>query len=56
MGKIGMWELLIIGGIALFIFGPKQLPKFGQSIAETIRSFKRAGRELTQPIEDEVKL
>ena len=56
MGKLGMWELLIIGGIALFIFGPSQLPKFGRSIADTIRSFKLAGRELTKPIEDEVKL
>jgi sec-independent protein translocase protein TatA len=55
MGKIGMWELMIIGGIALFIFGPSQLPKFGRSLAETIRSFKQAGKELTGQVEESLK-
>lgn len=43
----GTTELLVIGGIALLIFGPKQLPRLGRSMGDTIRSFRDAGRELT---------
>lgn len=39
--KIGIWELLIILAIALLIFGPKALPKLGESIGKTIGSFKK---------------
>lgn len=47
MGTIGMPELLIIGIIAMLIFGPKQLPKLGRSLGETIKEFRGVGRELT---------
>ena len=40
LGRIGMPELLLILGIALLIFGPKQLPKLGKTFGKTIRSFK----------------
>ncbi|MDF2524849.1 MAG: Sec-independent protein translocase TatA [Clostridiales bacterium] len=39
-GRIGMPELLLVLGIALVIFGPKQLPKLGKAFGRTIRSFK----------------
>jgi sec-independent protein translocase protein TatA len=39
-GRIGMTELLLVLGIALVIFGPKQLPKLGKAFGRTIRSFK----------------
>jgi sec-independent protein translocase protein TatA len=35
-------HLLIIFGIALFIFGPKKLPELGKGIGEGIRGFKAA--------------
>ncbi|HAE60950.1 MAG TPA: twin-arginine translocase TatA/TatE family subunit [Eubacteriaceae bacterium] len=40
LGRIGTSELLIILGIALIIFGPKQLPKLGKTFGSTIKSFK----------------
>ena len=40
-GKAGVWELLIILALALLIFGPKALPKLGESIGKTIGSFKK---------------
>ena len=40
-GKAGVWELLIILAIALLIFGPKALPKLGESIGKTIGNFKK---------------
>jgi sec-independent protein translocase protein TatA len=55
MGRLGMMEIVIIGGLALLIFGPSQLPRLGKSIADTIRSFKQAGKELTGEIEQEVR-
>ena len=35
-------HLLIIGGIALLVFGPKKLPELGKGLGESIRSFKSA--------------
>ena len=46
-GPIGMQEMLIIAGVAVLIFGPKQLPKLGRSVGETIREFRKVGTELT---------
>jgi sec-independent protein translocase protein TatA len=40
LGRIGTSELLIILGIALIIFGPKQLPKLGKTFGSTLKSFK----------------
>ena len=45
MGKVGIWELLIILVIALLIFGPKALPKLGESIGKTIGNFKKGLNE-----------
>ena len=45
MGKIGIWELLIILAIALLIFGPKALPKLGKAMGKTIGNFKKGLNE-----------
>lgn len=45
-GSLGMPELLIIGVILALLFGPKQLPKLGRSIGETIKEFRNVGKEL----------
>jgi len=45
MGNIGVPELLIIGVIALLIFGPKKLPDIGSGLGKAIRDFKGAMRE-----------
>jgi sec-independent protein translocase protein TatA len=37
-------HLLVIFGIALFVFGPKKLPELGKGIGEGIRGFKAAMR------------
>ena len=52
MGKIGIWELLVILAIALLIFGPKALPKLGKAMGKTIGNFKKG---LNEDDEDEVK-
>lgn len=43
--NLGMTEILLIGGIALLLFGPAKLPKLGRSLGEAIRGFKKALHE-----------
>jgi sec-independent protein translocase protein TatA len=52
MGGLGVPELLIIGIIALLIFGPKKLPDLGAGLGKAIRDFKGA---INEPPEKEVK-
>jgi sec-independent protein translocase protein TatA len=45
IGKLGLPELLLIGGIALLIFGPRKLGDLGKGLGEGIRGFKAALRD-----------
>ena len=38
-------HLLVIGFIALLVFGPKKLPELGKGLGEGIRSFRDSMRE-----------
>lgn len=42
MGSLGFPELLVIGVIALLVFGPKRLPDAGKALGQAIRGFKSA--------------
>jgi len=43
--NLGWTEILLIGGIALLIFGPSKLPGLGRSMGEAIRGFKKGLNE-----------
>ena len=43
--KLGIWELLVILAITILIFGPKALPKLGESLGQTIGKFKKGLNE-----------
>lgn len=45
MGRIGITELLIILAIALVIFGPKALPKLGETIGKALAGFRHGMKE-----------
>lgn len=53
LGKVGLPEMLIIAVIALIIFGPRQIPKLGKSLGQSIREFRGIGKEITRGWEDE---
>jgi sec-independent protein translocase protein TatA len=57
-GWFGPWELLIVLGIVLLIFGPKRLPSLGRSLGQGARSFKEAitGRHKAAEEEDEAEV
>lgn len=40
--NLGWTEILLVGGIALLLFGPSKLPNLGRSLGESIRGFKKA--------------
>jgi len=55
MGSLGPPELIIIGVIALLIFGPKKLPELGSGLGKAIRDFKGAISEPDEPAKPELK-
>ena len=54
--SIGTSELLLIGLIALIVFGPRKLPQLAKTIGKTMAEFKRAGQESRTTWEKEVTL
>ncbi len=54
--SIGTSELLLIGLIALIVFGPRKLPQMAKTIGKTMADFKRAGQEFRTTWEREVTL
>lgn len=45
-GSLGPTEIVLILGVLVLLFGPKQLPKLGRSIGEGIREFRNVGRNI----------
>ena len=42
MPQLGMWELMVILGIAVLLFGGKKIPEVAKGLGEGIRNFKSA--------------
>ncbi|NQU74499.1 MAG: twin-arginine translocase TatA/TatE family subunit [Candidatus Omnitrophica bacterium] len=55
MFRFGMGELLIILLIALVLFGASKLPEIGKALGKGIKEFKKAGKEITDDIEEVTK-
>ena len=53
LGGLGMTEILVIAGIAVLIFGPRQLPKLGKALGDTIREVRGIGKEIQGAVEDD---
>lgn len=55
LNAIGPVSLVVIGVVALILFGPKKLPEFGKAMGSTLREFKSATKGLTDDFEDDSK-
>ena len=55
-GLLQPMHLLVIGLIALVVFGPKKLPELGKGLGEAIRGFKKGLHDVsTEAAADEEK-
>lgn len=52
MFDIGIWELLVIGTVALVVVGPKDLPKLMRSVAQWMRAARRMAGEFQRHVDD----
>jgi len=51
----GPLSLIIIGIVALLVFGPKKLPELGKAFGSSLREFKNATKGLADDDEDDQK-
>lgn len=51
MFDIGLQEMLLIGVIALLVFGPAKLPELGRMVGRAMREFRRASDEFRSTVE-----
>lgn len=55
MSMPGIYELIIIFGVAILFFGGKKLPALGSALGESIKNFKSGMKETTEEKKDEDK-
>jgi sec-independent protein translocase protein TatA len=55
MGNLGLTEMLLIGLAVLIFFGPSKLPELGKALGKGIQEFKKASRELTDSVKEDVE-
>jgi TatA/E family protein of Tat protein translocase len=56
MFDIGLQEMIVIGVIALVVFGPDKLPELGRRLGRAMREFRRASDEFRTTVETNLKL
>ena len=54
MGNLGFGEMMLIGIALLIFFGPSKLPELGKALGKGIQEFKKASRELTDSVKDDI--
>jgi TatA/E family protein of Tat protein translocase len=56
MFDIGFQEMLVIGVLALLVFGPGKLPELGRMIGRALREFRKASDEFRSTVETNLHL
>lgn len=54
--SIGTSELMLIGLVALIVFGPRKLPELARTIGRTMNEFRRSTDEFKKTWEQEIDL
>jgi sec-independent protein translocase protein TatA len=55
MGNLGATEIILIVLVILVFFGAKKIPELAKGLGQGIREFKKATKEASNDVEDEVK-
>ncbi|RME17517.1 MAG: twin-arginine translocase TatA/TatE family subunit [Bdellovibrio sp.] len=50
-----IWQILIVLGILLLLFGPNRIPSLGRSLGEAIRGFKKGLNDEEIDVTDSAK-
>ncbi|HEY7520592.1 MAG TPA: Sec-independent protein translocase protein TatB [Methylomirabilota bacterium] len=56
MFDIGFQEMVIIGVLALLVFGPSKLPELGRMVGRAMREFRRASDEFRSTVETNLRI
>ncbi len=56
MFDIGLQEMLVIGVLALLVFGPSKLPELGRMVGRAMREFRRASDEFRSTVETNLQI
>jgi sec-independent protein translocase protein TatA len=48
---IGIWEMLVLLGVLLLVFGPKRLPEMGRSLGRSVAELREGLTNATHPPE-----
>lgn len=51
MGRIGIWEVMIIVGVAVLLFGAKKIPEIANAIGKAIKEFKKASSDTSDDLD-----
>lgn len=54
MFGLGFWEIAVILGLALIVFGPSKLPELARSLGRGLKEFRKATDELKSTIDAEM--
>lgn len=53
MFSLGGWEIALIAGIVLLLFGAKRIPELAKGLGKGLREFKDATKQVKDEIEKE---
>lgn len=56
MFDIGLQEMVLIGVLALLVFGPSKLPELGRMFGRAMREFRRASDEFRSTVETNLQI
>jgi sec-independent protein translocase protein TatA len=56
MFDIGLQEMLVIGVLALLVFGPGKLPELGRMVGRALRELRRASDEFRSTVETNLEI
>ena len=54
MFNVGFSEMLVIGIVALVVFGPKKLPEIGRALGRGLRKFRKAASDVMEETEGDM--
>ena len=49
----GPWELLLIFGIVVLLFGASRLPELGKALGKTVKGFKEGAKEAREAMQED---